>query len=240
MRALIRFIKRALNVIAPKQCTICGKRLAIGEEVLCTVCNYHLPRTHFSKQPYDNKMARMFWGQMPIERTAAWFYYEPQSDVSRLIHSLKYFNHPEKGVLMGKMLAGEIMQDNFFDSIDCIIPVPLTKKRKRSRGYNQSYEIALGINKITNIPILDKAVKRKSFKKSQTRMDRWQRMENVENVFEIENGIDLSGKHILIVDDVVTTGATIISCAQAIMKGCQSRFKGKVTFSVLSLGYAAG
>ncbi len=182
----------------------------------------------------------MFWGQIPIERIAAWFYYEPQSDVSRLIHSLKYFNHPEKGVLMGKMLAGEIMPDNFFNSINYIIPIPLTKKRKRSRGYNQSYEIAHGISKITNIPILDGVVKRKSFKKSQTRMDRWQRMENVENVFEMENKFDLSGKHILIVDDVVTTGATIISCAQAIMKGSHNKIKGKVTFSVLSLGYAGG
>lgn len=238
MGALIEFIKRVLNLIAPKQCTICGKRLAIGEDVLCSVCNYHLPRTHFSKHPYDNKMAKIFWGQIPIERAAAWFFYEPQSDVSRLIHSLKYFNHPEKGVLMGKMLAEEIMSDNFFDSIKCIIPIPLTKKRKRSRGYNQSYEIALGISKITNIPILDKAVKRKSFKKSQTRMDRWQRMENVSNVFEIGEKSDLSGMHILIVDDVVTTGATIISCAQAIMKSLHGHGKGGIKFSVLSLGYA--
>lgn len=238
MRALINLIERLLNLIAPKQCTICGKRLAIGEEVICSICNYHLPRTHFSKQPYDNKMAKMFWGRIPIERSVAWFFYEPQSDVSRVIHSLKYFNHPEKGVLMGKMLAEEIISDNFFDSIDCIIPIPLTKKRKRSRGYNQSYEIALGINKITNIPILDNVVKRKSFKKSQTRMDRWQRMENVENVFVIENKFALSHKHILIVDDVVTTGATIISCAQAITK-C-FREKNQVKFSVLSLGYAGG
>ncbi|MCD8296297.1 MAG: ComF family protein [Prevotella sp.] len=238
MRLLIRLIERLVNLIAPKQCTICGKRLAIGEELICSVCNYHLPRTNFSKQPYDNKMAKMFWGQIPIERAAAWFFYEPHSNVSRVIHSLKYFNHPEKGVVMGKMLAAEIMSDNFFDSINCIIPVPLTKKRKRARGYNQSYEIARGISEITNIEILDGVVKRKSFKKSQTRMDRWQRMENVENAFELQDKKALAGKHILIVDDVVTTGATIISCAQAITKCIQGNRFNKVKFSVLSVGYA--
>ncbi len=236
MKIAIEFIERLLNLIAPKQCTICGKRLALGEEVMCSVCNYHLPRTNFSKQPYDNNMAKLFWGQMPIERAAAWFFYEPHSDVSRIIHSLKYFNHPEKGVLMGKMLAEEIKQDNFFESIMGIVPIPLTKKRKRSRGYNQSYEIARGIYEITRIPVFDNVVKRKSFKKSQTRMDRWQRMENVENVFEIQDKSVLAGKHILLVDDVVTTGATIISCAQAITKCFHG--KDKVKFSVLSLGYA--
>jgi len=176
-------------------------------------------------------MAKMFWGQMPIMRAAALFYYEPHSEVSRIIHSMKYFGHPEAGEFMGRMLAEEIKDDGFFDDINLIIPIPLTRKRQRKRGYNQSREIARGVSDIVGIPVETSAVVRISFGKSQTKMDRWQRMENVKDVFEVKNIDALKGKHILLIDDVVTTGATIISCAREIMK-C-----GDVKFSVLSLGF---
>lgn len=228
---LAEFAVRFINLISPKQCTICGCRLAIGEEVICSTCNIHLPRTHFSDKPCDNIMARMFWGQIPIRRAMALFYYEPHSEVSRIVYSMKYHNHPETGEFMGRMLAEEIREQGFFNDIDLIIPIPLTKKRQRIRGYNQSREIARGVSDIMKIPVVTNAVVRKSFKSSQTQMDRWQRLENVKDVFRLKNGSALKGKHILIIDDVVTTGATIISCSREIMK-C-----GDVKFSVLSLGF---
>lgn len=231
MSFIIEFFIRLINIIAPKPCVVCGCRLAIGEDVICSVCNIHLPRTHFIKKPYDNIMAQLFWGQIPIMRAAALFYYEPRSEVSRIIYSLKYKNHPETGIFMGRMLAEEAKMYDFFKDMDAIVPIPLARKRQRSRGYNQSQEIARGISMMTGLPVLKKAIKRNSFNKSQTKMDRWQRMENVKGVFSLIDAKQLKGKHILLVDDVVTTGATIISCAQEIMK-C-----GNVKFSVLSLGF---
>lgn len=227
---ILNFFARLINLISPKQCVVCGCRLAIGEEVICSVCNIHLPRTNFADKPYDNVMAKMFWGQIPVMRAAALFYYEPHSEVSRVIHSMKYFNHPETGELMGRLLAEEIKDSGFFDDMDIIIPIPLAKKRQRARGYNQSEEIARGVSAITGIPVAKNVVKRISFKKSQTKMNRWQRLDNVKDVFEIKDTTLPKGKHILLIDDIVTTGTTIISCAQELMK-C-----GNVRFSVLSLG----
>ncbi len=230
MNVITEYLVRLINFVSPKKCTICGCRLSIGEEVMCYACNAHLPRTHFSKDPYENYMAKLFWGQIPIEKATALFFYEPRSEVSRIIHSMKYFDHPETGESMGRIVAEEVAADGFFNGIDAIVPIPLAKKRQRQRGYNQSHEIAIGIRGVTKLPILNRCVKRKTFSMSQTKMNRPQRMENVEEAFELLDAQQIAGKHILIVDDVVTTGATVISCARELAKA------GGVRFSVLSLG----
>lgn len=147
---------------------------------------------------------------------------------------MKYRSHPETGELMGRMAAKEFATYGFFDGIDAIVPVPLAKNRQRERGYNQSLEIARGVSAVTRIPITSKALKRKSFAASQTKMNRWQRNENVEDVFLLTDGNAVKGKHILIIDDVVTTGATVISCAKELMKA------GGTRFSVMSLGFTKG
>lgn len=231
---LTEFLVRLINLISPKRCAVCGCRLSIGEDVICSVCNIHLPRTHYTKAAFDNKMAKLFYGQIPIERAAALFFYERQSETSRIIHSMKYFGHPETALFMGRMLAEEAKDDDFFDGIDAIIPIPITRKRQRERGYNQSEYIAKGVNEITGIPIIKGAVTRKTFGKSQTKMNRWQRNDNVKDAFHAKDNGKLKGKHILIIDDIVTTGATIISCVNEI-KRC-----GDIKVSVLSLGFTAG
>lgn len=233
MSVITEYIVRFINLIAPKQCVVCGNRLAISEDVICSRCNLHMPRTFFSKKPYENDMAKLFWGQIKIEKAAALFFYEPHSEMSRIILSLKYLDHPETGELMGRMLAEEAKKEGFFNDIDLIIPIPLTKKRQRRRGYNQSMEIARGINEITKIKITAQAVTRKSFKCSQTKMNRWQRQDNVKDAFALGKKINLDNKHILLIDDVVTTGSTIISCAKKIAE----QYKN-VKFSVMSLGFA--
>lgn len=225
------FLARFLALIAPKPCAICGDRLAVGESVICSVCNAHLPRTHYQISPYDNDLARLFWGRMPIERAAALFYYEPRAEVCRIIYSFKYHNHPENAEYMGRLAARELMIDGFFDGIDVIVPVPLARKRQRSRGYNQSVEMAKGISFITGIPVDRKSLARKSFIKSQTQMDRWQRIENVEGAFQLKNAADLRGKHVLVVDDVITSGSTVLACSKEIAKS------GDVKISVFSLGF---
>ena len=228
----ISFLTRLFDLISPRLCTVCGERLSVTEEVLCGKCNLHLPRTGFQRDPQENIMAKMFWGQIPIERATALFYYEAHAETANILYELKYKNHPEIGETMGRMIARELQRADFFDGIDGIVPVPLAKKRERQRGYNQSMEIARGVSEITSLPIYNKVVKRNTFNGSQTSKGRWERNENVENVFELIDGDSIRGKHLLIIDDVVTTGATIIACAKEIGKA-----EG-VCFSVLSLGFA--
>ncbi len=231
MLSPVDYIVSLFNLIAPKQCAMCGCRLAASEDVICASCNIDLPRTDFSAHPYDNDMAKLFWGRIPVERAAALFYYRAHSVSSRIIYQMKYYDHPEIGELMGRMAATEFMAAGFFEGVDVVVPVPLARKRQRERGYNQSFEIARGVNDITHLPVESKAVKRKSFKESQTKMNRWQRNDNVKDVFTLNRAEGLAGKHVLVVDDVVTTGATVISCAEELMK-C-----GDVKFSVMSLGF---
>ncbi|KGI61292.1 ComF family protein [Prevotella sp. S7 MS 2] len=223
--------KALLDVIAPRCCAVCGRRLSVDEQVMCGRCNLHLPRTGFELQPYDNEMAKMFWGLIPVERCVAFFYYTSHAPESRLIYDLKYHHHPEIGYQLGHMLARDCMQAGFFEGIDMIIPIPLYKKRERQRGYNQSVEIARGVAEATGLPLKKDVVERITFGGSQTLRDRWQRTENVEDAFRLKD-TSITGHHILLIDDIVTTGATICSCAQELLRA------GNVKFSVLCLGLA--
>ena len=228
----ISFWARLLDLISPRLCVVCGNRLAVTEETLCSKCYLHLPRTDFGHDLYENVMAKLFWGQMAIEKATALFYYEPHAETAQILYEMKYKNHPEIGVVMGRMMAKELMRSGLFEGIDAIVPVPLARKRERQRGYNQSLELARGVSEVTGLPIANKVVRRTKFVGSQTQRGRWERNENVENVFELVNSDSISGKHLLLIDDVVTTGATIIACAQEMRKA------SNVKFSVLALGYS--
>lgn len=226
------FWSRLVDLIAPRACVVCGGRLGIHEFFLCGSCNLQLPRTNYADNPYENDMARLFWGQLPVERCAALFFYQGGSGPSQILYELKYKNHPEIGEFFGRMIAEEWNDTGFFEGIDLIVPVPLAKERQRQRGYNQSLHIARGIGSVTRLPIVTNAVSRKQFVESQTQKDRWQRNENVEGCFRLNDGSALKGRHVLLVDDVVTTGATICSCGREMLKA------GDVRFSILTIGFA--
>jgi ComF family protein len=226
------FWSRLVDLIAPRACVVCGGRLGIHEFFLCGSCNLQLPRTNYADNPYENDMARLFWGQLPVERCAALFFYQGGSGPSQILYELKYKNHPEIGEFFGRMIAEEWDETGFFEGIDLIVPVPLAKERQRQRGYNQSLHIARGIGSVTRLPIVTNAVSRKQFVESQTQKDRWQRNENVEGCFRLNDGSALKGRHVLLVDDVVTTGATICSCGREMLKA------GDVRFSILTIGFA--
>ena len=226
------FWSRLVDLIAPRACVVCGGRLGIHEFFLCGSCNLQLPRTNYADNPYENDMARLFWGQLPVERCAALFFYQGGSGPSQILYELKYKNHPEIGEFFGRMIAEEWNDTGFFEGIDLIVPVPLAKERQRQRGYNQSLHIARGIGSVTRLPIVTNAVSREQFVESQTQKDRWQRNENVEGCFRLNDGSALKGRHVLLVDDVVTTGATICSCGREMLKA------GDVRFSILTSGCA--
>ena len=228
---MISFFRRLTDLISPRICPVCGMRMTVTEEVLCASCNRHLPRTFFWEHPLDNAMAQTCWIQIPVEKAAALFYYEAQSEASRLIYSLKYKGHPEIGEQLGKMAAEEMKESGFFEDIDVLVPVPLTEERKKERGYNQSMEIARGIHLVTGLPVADSSICRKAFAGSQTLKDRRSRQENVAGAFQLTRPSDIRGKHVLLIDDVVTTGATLVACGQEVMKA-QPR-----AISIFSLGY---
>ena len=224
--------QRLLDLLAPRLCVVCGRRLSPTERVLCASCNMHLPRTGFQFDAWNNILARLFWGIIPVERAAALFYYEASSRNSNILYDLKYHDHPEIGKEMGRLMACEFAEAGFFDGIDLIVPVPLARSRERHRGYNQSRCIAEGIGSVTGLPVCDHAVRRIVFEKSQTQMGRRERQENVADVFRLVDADAVHGRHLLLVDDVVTTGATMTACARELLTA------GGVRLSLLSLAYA--
>ena len=243
----LSILAKIIDLFFPRFCPICGNRLAGEEECICMSCNLHLPRTDTWENPYENEMAKLFWHRIPIEKACSLFYYTSHSVCSNILYQLKYEHRPEIAFEMGRLLAQEGMRVSFFDDIDAIIPIPLAKNRLRERGYNQSEEIAKGIALLTHLPIRTDIVKRISFSESQTHKNRWERQKNVNQVFELakpyilDNNAsptpkyELHDKHFLLIDDVCTTGATLISCSQAIM-GRKENPQG-IKFSVLSIGW---
>lgn len=195
-------------------------------------CNMHLPRTGFQYQVLDNEMARLFWGIIPVERVAALFYYEAGAESAHILYGLKYEGNEEIGLVMGRMMAKELLPTGFFDGIDLLVAIPLSRKRQRQRGYNQSLLLAQGIGEVTGLKVGHKVVRRTQFQQSQTKMDLWERRKNVEGVFQLVEGERIRGKHILLIDDVVTTGATVSACARELLQ-----VEG-VKVSILSLGFA--
>ena len=210
------FIKDWLNsflsLLFPHCCVVCGRPLAKGEECLCIMCNINLPRTNYHLWK-DNPVERLFWGQIPLERATSFFFYRKGSDFRQILHQLKYGGKKEVGIIMGRYMAAELSDSGFFEGVDVIIPIPLHKKKQQIRGYNQSECIARGIAAVTGITVCVELGGRRMIKKTQTRKSVFERWENVDGIFELNHADSLTGKHILIVDDVLTTGATTIACA---------------------------
>lgn len=225
------FWTKLFDLLSPRQCAICGGRLSANESAICSTCMLHMSYTDFHLTPTDNQMVRLFWGQFPVERAASLFYYEPKSEISQLIYNIKYYGRVDVCEDMGRIVANYFNKHQFFEGIDAIIPMPITLKRRWQRGYNQSLMIAKGIQSVTLLPIYNDVVKRRHFHGSQTDKNQRERRENVEGAFQLVNGNRVAHKHILLVDDITTTGATVIACASELCKA------ENVKVSVLTLGY---
>lgn len=221
---------KLLDLISPRICAICGERLSVNEQVICATCHMHLPMTHYEQSPLDNPLCRLFWGQFPIERAAALFFYVPQSPSSKMIYDMKYRSMPEIGEGLGKITARQFAEAGFFEGIDALVPMPITRRRQWQRGYNQSMEIARGMKAVTGLPIYNKVVRRIHFHESQTAQHAWERLRNVDDAFRLSAPDRIAGKHILLIDDIITTGATVIACGKELAKAPDVRI------SILSLG----
>lgn len=206
------YIDYLLGLLFPHSCIVCDGSLVQGEEYICTMCNARLPRTNFHLIK-DNEIEMRFWGKANIERATSYFFYTKGSDFRKILYQLKYQSNKEIGEVLGRYLGKEIYPSGFFDHIDLIIPVPLHPKREKSRGYNQSEWLAKGITNATGIPLNTTLLIRTSNNKTQTRKSVFDRWTNVQDIFEVTHPEELEHKHILLIDDVLTTGATLLSCA---------------------------
>lgn len=220
-----------ISLLFPRCCVVCGRPLAKGEECICAMCNINLPRTNYHLQK-DNQVEQLFWGKIPLERATSFFFYRKGSDFRQILHQLKYGGQKEIGAIMGRYMASELTVSGFFEGIDVIIPVPLHKRKQRIRGYNQSEWIARGISAVTGIRIDTEVIVRRKHTDTQTRKSTFERWENVDGIFELHHAESLKGKHLLVVDDVLTTGATTVACASRLVE-----IEG-VRISVLTLAVA--
>jgi ComF family protein len=198
-----------LQFFFPDLCVAC-------EQILCTQCLFHIPRTDFHKDA-ENPVSQLFWGRVKIEYSGSYFYFNKGSSYQPLIHKLKYNGRKDIGIEMGKAFGAELRK-SVFALADVIIPVPLHPKKLKIRGYNQSEMIAKGLSQSLNLPVNSTSLLRTELTDTQTRKSRFDRFRNVEGKFQVRNALDLEGKHIIIADDVVTTGSTLEACAIAILE----------------------
>ena len=171
----------------------------------------------------DNPVEKIFWGRIPVEAATSELYFSKGTFVQSIIHQLKYKGNREAGIMLGKIMGESLSNSNRFKDIDLLIPLPLTRIKERKRGYNQSEILCLGISEVTNIPLLKNAVSRLKATETQTKKRRSQRWDNVEGNFFVNQKELIQGKHVLLVDDVITTGATLEACGQEILQTAGTR-----------------
>lgn len=211
----MKILSDFLDLFYPRTCAACGFNLIHNEKLICTKCLFFLPKTNFHKD-IDNPVARLFWGRVKIEYASAYFYFNKGSRFRKLIHQLKYKGQKQIGFELGRQF-GFNLAESLFNEIDVIIPVPLHPKKEKKRGYNQSECIALGIADAMKKQVETKLIFRSVATQTQTKKTRIERWENVEDIFHLSNVQALEGKHVLLVDDVVTTGSTLEACSKAIL-----------------------
>lgn len=207
-----------LDLLFPQYCPGCKEILHAGEELLCLSCFDQLPFTGLEQIP-DNETDVRLYGKLAHLHAAPLLYFVEDGLVQEIMHQLKYRNRPDLGIFLGKLIAIRYGSAEWFKNIDIIVPVPLHRKKVYRRGYNQAASIAAGISAISGIPLAEKAVKRGVNTDSQTRMNRLERLENVSGAFMTTRQAQaLAGKHVLLVDDVLTTGATLAACGNCILQ----------------------
>lgn len=230
--ALLRSgLKALMSVLFPEKCVVCGRTLVSGEHLICLHCNVAMPRTRYHLSRFNHMHERLM-GDAHVERAASWFHYKRKSPYTNIILQAKYYDRPRVAADAAAMFAAEIQPDGFFDGIDIILPVPMHPFKELRRGYNQAEMLAHGLSRVTGLPVGDNLRARHGHR-SQTRRGAYDRYVNVAGLFDVADTDELAGKHLLIVDDVMTTGSTVLACCEAVRRSVPD-----ATISVLTLASA--
>ncbi len=212
------FWKDFIDLIFPRNCPLCKQALFDFEPCLCTICQGMLPRANFHLHPFDNELTSKLQGLMPVHRVMAFLRFTKKGKSQALLHLLKYKNKPELGEELGRLYGLSLLEKGFAGFWDVLVAVPLHPLKKQRRGYNQSECFARGLSKVLGVPYRELLVRRK-FTTTQTNKSRLERLENVDDVFALNDGQVTQGLRILLVDDILTTGATLCACAQTLLQG---------------------
>tara|TARA_R110002050_G_scaffold195593_1_gene330417 strand:+ start:6173 stop:6895 length:723 start_codon:yes stop_codon:yes gene_type:complete len=222
-----------IALMYPEVCIGCGEALLRHDGMICMECNLDMPVTHFEKHA-DNPVERLFWFKAAIEEAAAGYFFTKKSRIQNMIHAFKYKGNVQAALFLGERLGHMVKDSGRFKTIDLIVPVPLHPNKLQKRGYNQAEQIALGMTPVLNRPVNTTAIVRSKHNPTQTKKGLFSRWTNVKTIFELANPEELKGKHVLLVDDVITSGSTIEACARQILQVPDAKV------SIISLAIATG
>ena len=231
MQLLKALFSDTLHLFYPHVCAGCGSDLIEADHLICLKCITNLPHTNFA-QHSGNPIEKVFWGRIPLVAAHSEFYFAKDSLIQELIHQLKYKANQKIGVYLGELMGKSLLDSNRFRNIDYLVPLPLYPDKERKRGYNQAAVICQGMSTSMNVPVSLDNVTRQRFTETQTKKHRIERWENVAGSFNVLHKEKLCGKNLLLVDDVVTTGATMEACGHAIAQSVN------VKLSMATLAFA--
>jgi ComF family protein len=204
-----------IDLVFPDNCSACDSVLFKGEEYICTRCRYNLPKTEYHISPEDeNELTKKLWGRARIKYGLAYLKFTKKGSVQKLLHTIKYQNEKEIARTLGHWYGHDLQSSGLNNTFDLMLPIPLHKNKLKRRGFNQSEWFAKGLSESMNIPYSNDFIVRIAEKSTQTNKGRLERWENVDGIYKVQNGEVLKNKHILLVDDVATTGATFESCIE--------------------------
>lgn len=209
------FLNSLVQTLFPSSCACCNDVLMPGEKQICINCLSKLAATLYTSHD-DNRTERMLMGRVHLQKASSIYVFRQGNTVQKLIHAMKFHGNSDLCLYMGRQMGLELILSGRFDDIDLLVPVPLHWRRRLSRGYNQSELLCRGISQITKRPMNCRALVRHRYTHQQSLQDSADRQQNVEGAFSLRRPDDLCGKHILLVDDVLTTGATLVSCCDAL------------------------
>lgn len=225
----MRIFKDIFNLFFPEVCLTCKNQLYSNESSICTFCRHDFPQTNFTNES-NNLLEKLFYGRTPINEATALFYFHKKGKVQELVHQLKYRNHEEIGELLGSWLGEEIKLSNRFTSIDYIVPVPIHPNKRKKRGYNQLTKFGEALARTLSKTLIENNLIKVDSTDTQTRKGRMERWLNVQNHFELADPSFFENSHVLLIDDVVTTGATLEACSNQFLN-CHNT---KVSIAVMA------
>jgi ComF family protein len=232
LTASSKILRAVSNLFFPQICYSCGSDLISSEQLLCLRCLHQLPYTKFEAM-VGNAVEKIFWGRIPIQQAASIFYFTKDSIVERLLYQLKYRGRKEVGLYCGQLMGQALKSSGCFREIDLIIPLPLFRKKEHQRGFNQAALIGEGLSEVLSVPVSTDIVERVEATETQTHKNRVERWQNMQGRFLLKDSTAIQNKNVLLVDDVVTTGATLESCGQELLK------VPNISLSILTLAYSS-